>query len=75
MFLYFGNSKKNNGLVAPTLNGITARARCVSSTAVAVNAKLLDWLRRQRTKKDDGKRKNPKKLTFSVVEQQILSQF
>ena len=49
---------------APFLGGITARVICVFSTTVAVKTKWLDWLRRTRTKKDDGRRVNPKRVTF-----------
>ena len=48
-FSYVCNSKKIKELFAPTLNGTTARVRCVSSMIVVVNAKWLSWLRRRRT--------------------------
>ena len=60
-FKYVCNSKKIKKLFVPTLNGMTARVRCVSSTTVVVNAKLLDWLWRKRTKKkNDWVQRNPK---------------
>ena len=58
-FSYVCNSKKIKELFAPTLNKITARDRCVSFTTVVANAQLFDWLRRMRTKKDDGEQRNP----------------
>ena len=59
LFSFVCNSKKIKELFVPNLNGITARVRCVSSTTVVVNAKLHDRLRRLRTEKDDGERRNP----------------
>ena len=50
-FSYVCNSKIIKELFASTLNRITASVRCVCSTAVVVNAKLLDWLRREQIKK------------------------
>ena len=50
----FVKAKKIKKLYVPTLNGMTARVRCVFSTTVVVNAKLLDWLWRKRTKNTMG---------------------
>ena len=41
-FEYVCNSKRNRELFASTINRIVARVRCVSSTTVVLNAKLLD---------------------------------
>ena len=41
-FSYVSNSKKTKKLFVPTLNRIVARVRCVSSTTVVLNDKLLD---------------------------------
>ena len=40
---YVCNSKTIKELFALTLDGITVRVRCVSSTTVAQIAKSLDW--------------------------------
>ena len=55
-FSYVCNSKIIKEMLAPTLNRIAVRVKCVSSTAVVVNAELLDRLRREQTKKTVGKR-------------------
>ena len=50
MFLIAENIK----LFAPTLNGLTALVKCVSSATVVFYPKLLDWLRGTQTKKSTG---------------------
>ena len=44
-------------LLATIWYGIAASVRCVSFTAVILNAELLDQLRRTQTKQDDKKRR------------------
>ena len=65
--LYVCNSKKCNKLFIPSWNGIAASVRCLSSTLVILNAKLLDYLRRMQTKEDGEKRRNPKTVIGKPV--------
>ena len=53
-------AKKIEESFGPTLNEITATVRCVSFMIVVVNAKLLDWLWRTRTRKDNKEQKHPR---------------
>ena len=59
-FSYVYNSKIIKELFASTLNGLSVKVICVSFTTVDGNAKLLDWLWRRQTKRNDGERKNLK---------------
>ena len=53
------NSIKIKELFAPTLNGITASVKCVSSMIVVLNAKFSRLLAAHANKKDGEKRRSP----------------
>ena len=69
-FSYVCKNKKINELFAPTLIGITATVRCVSSTTVVLNVTLRHQLWHKRAKKDYEKRRNLKLVTFFCVVEQ-----
>ena len=63
-FSYVCNSKTIKELSASTLNGITARVRCVSSMIVVLNAKLTRLIAAHANKKDGEKRRSPTRVPF-----------
>ena len=55
----FVMAKKLKELFASTLNGITARVKCVSSMIVVLNAKFSRLLVAHANKKDGEERRSP----------------
>ena len=60
----FVMAKKIKELFASTLNGITARVRCVSSIIVVLNAKLTQLIAVHANKKDGEKRRSLTTVPF-----------
>ena len=57
-FSYVCNSKKSKEMFTPTLNGIPASVRCVSSMIVVLNAKFAQLHAAHANKKDNKKRRS-----------------
>ena len=62
-FSYVCNGKKIKELSSPTLNGIPASVRCVSSTLVSLNVKLPRLVAARVNKKDGEKRRSPERVS------------
>ena len=59
----FVMAKKIKELFTPTLNGISASVRCVSSMVVILNAKFAQLLAAYANKKDSEKRRSPTRVS------------